>query len=737
MTRNLIKTDIENLNKLYEINRIYNSPKVIRNFPSKENKINSTIYLEKLAPYNYPTYVKLVKRDGHNYNSLSPQRRRFGGNNSFLSHSNLESPIKHRTYNYSTDYYTHAKNRTNNQNRYNINKINFGTPEKRNTKIKNNKIISISPSFNIKRENLDYNNNSKIDIEIGERNDLTDKRKIGNVLSQKYKIIPKTVDHFKIKKKYYRTLNPEFYNTNIPIGGINNHYEERYLTNFNENTLSYITDINQYQAQKMNRTNPYYTPYTTNNNIINEDYDDNNIFINNNYNNDIKIKLNDLIFIEGRFNDIIIALNNIRNIMDIYAIEECIEFFTFYFNSSLKNKFVYFFAEQNNVIIQTAFNLILYVIIMTFHLSLNPPMLIKVIIIVKNIFEKLKINLYLFIKKMELYYGEIFCSKNEIYFQNFNYFLIKNGIYDLSEIDIVDIISRNSVHIVNDISTILDYYNFINNRYFYDFQNIYLSLSKMNEDDFNIYFFNNLLNISEENINNNIYYNNFDNNFDNTNIYFANNNNYNLMIQNEEDEDEQYLNNVILYYKKHKEMPPFIKTKNTKKYTLVLDLGGTLINVKIDKKGRAICYLRPGIISFLTGIKRFYEIVSYTKLSKEYSNLIINQIERNRKLFDYNLYREHCVLVGNKFVKDISRIGRDMKKIIMVDDVPENLENHIENGILILPYDGENEIEEDRVLFELKKLLILFYNIGYEDLRNAIKSYKNEIFNKITLGNYD
>ena len=73
----------------------------------------------------------------------------------------------------------------------------------------------------------------------------------------------------------------------------------------------------------------------------------------------------------------------------------------------------------------------------------------------------------------------------------------------------------------------------------------------------------------------------------------------------------------------------------------------------------------------------------------------------------------------------------------MVDDVPENLENHIENGILILPYDGENEIEEDRVLFELKKLLILFYNIGYEDLRNAIKSYKNEIFNKITLGNYD
>ena len=109
--------------------------------------------------------------------------------------------------------------------------------------------------------------------------------------------------------------------------------------------------------------------------------------------------------------------------------------------------------------------------------------------------------------------------------------------------------------------------------------------------------------------------------------------------------------------------------------------------------------------------------------------------EKNQPLFDYNLYREHCVLVGNNFVKDISLLGRDMTKIIMIDDVPENLEKHIENGILILPFDGENSGEDDRVLFELKKLLTVFYNLGYEDLRNAIKSYKNEIFDKITLGN--
>ena len=69
----------------------------------------------------------------------------------------------------------------------------------------------------------------------------------------------------------------------------------------------------------------------------------------------------------------------------------------------------------------------------------------------------------------------------------------------------------------------------------------------------------------------------------------------------------------------------------------------------------------------------------------------------------------------------------------MVDDLQENLNTHIDNGILILPYDGDDN-KEDRILYELKKILILFNNLGYEDLRNALKSYKKEIYEKITLG---
>ena len=73
-----------------------------------------------------------------------------------------------------------------------------------------------------------------------------------------------------------------------------------------------------------------------------------------------------------------------------------------------------------------------------------------------------------------------------------------------------------------------------------------------------------------------------------------------------------------------------------------------------------------------------------------------------------------------------------MKTIIMVDDLEDNLKDFSDNGILILPYDGDNT-KGDRVLYELKKILILFYRLGYEDIRSAIKAYKDEIYEKIKL----
>lgn len=48
------------------------------------------------------------------------------------------------------------------------------------------------------------------------------------------------------------------------------------------------------------------------------------------------------------------------------------------------------------------------------------------------------------------------------------------------------------------------------------------------------------------------------------------------------------------------------------------------------------------------------------KVTKEFKNI------------DHFLFRQHAVRIKNGFVKDLSRIGRDLTKIIIVDDLPNN-----------------------------------------------------------------
>ena len=96
--------------------------------------------------------------------------------------------------------------------------------------------------------------------------------------------------------------------------------------------------------------------------------------------------------------------------------------------------------------------------------------------------------------------------------------------------------------------------------------------------------------------------------------------------------------------------------------------------------------LRPGLYKFLKEIKPYYELVSFSNESKYASEPIINIIEEKKKYFDYNLYREHLTFSGKDFIKDISKLGRDIKKVIIVDNIANNFKLNPENGIQISPF---------------------------------------------------
>jgi CTD small phosphatase-like protein 2 len=72
------------------------------------------------------------------------------------------------------------------------------------------------------------------------------------------------------------------------------------------------------------------------------------------------------------------------------------------------------------------------------------------------------------------------------------------------------------------------------------------------------------------------------------------------------------------------------------------------------------------------------------------------------KYISSRLYRQHTVPNGTHFVKDLSRIGRDLSKMIIVDNVPENFQNQPDNGIFIKSWYSD---PTDTALSELAPLL--------------------------------
>ena len=669
---------------------------------SNLNIINTLRNLNKLNPSANIDLSNIHSREiTNNENSNNPIKVKLMKNNTQIS------PQKKFPINF---IYNDKKININQKEINNLRHSLIFTQEKQNDKIKENnflKKISMSPKLTLHYE---------------------EKEEINNTINKAKKETPK-------KSKYsmlglFQNKKNFAYNKKKPSNALSILSKKKEQNNPNDDNISVVsfnsvmTDINNYNYYK-------YNTYMK---------------------NTIEIKSEDLIMLEERLNDINISLNNINDINDVGAISECVEFFVFYFHSSLSYKFPLIFSENKRILIQSAINLKLLTIVMTYHLSMNLNMLSDIILILKSIFSLLKNNLYLFIKKVQLYYGKEYVLQNNIYFKTFNYILAKNG-YDklINENEISNLINNNCIKIAQYLSEIIIYYEDVGNNYYLDFLDLFNNISKLSEKDINNYFYNYLYSAKSKgripkpkmeyhplpstlrnNRKNNYYINNQTiNNYNNININNINEYDKNYKIK-KTNNDKLYID-----YLKNKISPPFLPiSNNNKNYTLVLDITNTLINIKYaNPQGQILIpNLRPGIFSFLNSVKPLYELVAFSSETREFSDVILNEIEKNKKFFDFKLYKDHCTLYKNRFVKDITKLGRDIRKIIIVDDDENNFVLNKENGIKIKPFLGE-ENNNDTSLFELKKILILFERMGLDDVRKGIKSYEKDIKDKISMNN--
>jgi TFIIF-interacting CTD phosphatase-like protein len=119
---------------------------------------------------------------------------------------------------------------------------------------------------------------------------------------------------------------------------------------------------------------------------------------------------------------------------------------------------------------------------------------------------------------------------------------------------------------------------------------------------------------------------------------------------------------------------------------------------------------------------------------KKYAEQIINFIQIKENYFTYCIYREDSLLFNDEF-KDINKLGRDIKKIIIIDDRPDNIQFQSQNGIIIKPYiiDRNNPKDNDYILYDLQRILLRIAKENPDDIRESLRKYKNEIINKISL----
>lgn len=170
-----------------------------------------------------------------------------------------------------------------------------------------------------------------------------------------------------------------------------------------------------------------------------------------------------------------------------------------------------------------------------------------------------------------------------------------------------------------------------------------------------------------------------------------------------------------------KASPPFLsKIQADKEYCLVLDLDETLIH-NVDFATESYFLIRPGCVNFIETMAKYYEIVIFTAAMQEYADQVIDQIDVQQNIA-HRLYRQHTSQNGPFLVKDLSLLGRDMNKTIIIDNISDNFISQPGNGIFCSTWYDDMD---DRFLDEISPLLINIVERKVPDVRIALRKYRD------------
>ncbi|XP_067872208.1 CTD small phosphatase-like protein 2-B isoform X2 [Heterodontus francisci] len=174
-----------------------------------------------------------------------------------------------------------------------------------------------------------------------------------------------------------------------------------------------------------------------------------------------------------------------------------------------------------------------------------------------------------------------------------------------------------------------------------------------------------------------------------------------------------------------------LKTRSVPDYSLVLGLDETLVHCQLtamenteyvfpvhfqDKSYQVYVRLRPYCKEFLQSLSQFYEIILFTTATKDYTDKLLDILDPHRQMIRHRLYRKQCVCVQGNYIRELTVLGRDLAKTVVVDSSADTFAWQIANGIQIKSwFKDPRDLELQKLIPFLQKLAEL------DDVRPAIR----------------
>lgn len=134
-------------------------------------------------------------------------------------------------------------------------------------------------------------------------------------------------------------------------------------------------------------------------------------------------------------------------------------------------------------------------------------------------------------------------------------------------------------------------------------------------------------------------------------------------------------------------------------YVLPVEVNGVEHQVYVLK--------RPHVDEFLEKIGQLYECVLFTASLKHYADQVANLLDKSSDVFKARLFRDSCLFQNGYYIKDLSKLGRDLERVVILDNCPASYLMHPVSALYFIVSGFTIYFKITIVIYNFRKMLSL------------------------------